>query len=1070
VLFVGRNRALARLLAAAEDAAGGYARLVLVHGEAGMGKTTLVAVAAARSGLSLGWGTCAEAERTPAFWPWSVALRALLSTVHPDEVAELAGTDAAELARLLPQLADALAEVDPADPADAATARLRLFDAVARFLERLARRRPALVVLDDLQWADESSLQLLEFVSQPVRPVPLMIVGAYRHDELDADAARVLARVAARGDSLPLHGLSSGEVFELVATLVGNDAARRWAGEVHRRSGGHPFLARQLAELLTDPAHPAGAVPSGVQDLVAHRMQRLSGGCRELVKAAAVAGGVVSPDVLAEVCAIDTALVSVLVTEAVHAGVLVTDSGDGRIRLPHDLFREAVSHRLAVPQRMALHQRTADALEHRYARGSTVEPADLARHCAAAVPLDGPRRAIHWARAAAAVERGRLGFAEAAAHLARARRAIEDSGHAQVGGAMVDLLVDEADACVRAGDPPAARGLLDDAVRRALALDDGERLGRVALGVQRLGARFALPRDAVIERLETARRALEGSGTVLEAQLIAGLARELTHSIPAHRASAGPLSQRALALARELDDAATLAVCLLARHDVLWTPGRAADRAELAREITDLATRTGDPERRAEGLLLAATALLEQGSAAFRTTMTEFLYLTDGFGQPRHDYLALTRRAALALIDGRLDEAEPLLEQAGSLGERICEPDTLNVRTGQRLELARARGEPDRLRAAAADAIRCWVGVPTHAHAVAAGILARAGEPADLDAASRALYVATAGGTWREDRSYLWSLYIGGLATAAVRLGDRTLCTQLLDELRRLTHTCGVGGSLVCFVGSNAHWAGIVAAALDRIEDAHRWLSEALTVHHRLGARTWEAETHLELAALGAGGGHAERAAQLGTELGLSGVLARLSGADGEPPPPSPSEPTAELCREGELWRICYRGTAAHLRDAKGLADLHTLLTRPGADVHVLELAGAAYEPASGILLDPTARAAYRRRLIELDHDLAEAQDNHDLGRAQHLDDERTALITELRKASGLAGRPRSLGTSSSERARKTVTSRLRDAIRRIQAIHPELGAHLDRSITTGTICRYQPTTPITWRSKLDDK
>ncbi len=205
-----------------------------------MGKTTLVGVAAARSGLALGWGTGAEAERTPAFWPWTAALRALLSTVDPAEVAELTGTDATELARLLPQLADGTGAGDPDSPTDAAAARLRLFDAVARFLERLARRRPTLVVLDDLQWADESSLQLLEFITQPVRPVPLVIVGAYRHDELGTDAARVLARIAARGESLPLHGLSAGEVFGLVAAAVGGDAARGWAAEVHRRSGWEP--------------------------------------------------------------------------------------------------------------------------------------------------------------------------------------------------------------------------------------------------------------------------------------------------------------------------------------------------------------------------------------------------------------------------------------------------------------------------------------------------------------------------------------------------------------------------------------------------------------------------------------------------------------------------------------------------------------------------------------------------------------------------------------------------------------------------------------------------------------
>ena len=618
---------------------------------------------------------------------------------------------------------------------------------------------------------------------------------------------------------------------------------------------------------------------------------------------------------------------------------------------------------------------------------------------------------------------------------------------------------------LRAGDPPAARGLLDDAARRAAALGDAEKLGQVALGVQRLGARFAMPRDAIVERLETARRALHDSGTVLEAQLTASLARELTHSVPEHRARAGPLSERALALAREHDDPATLAACLLARHDVLWTPGRAAERVDLAREIADLATRTGEQERHAEGLLLTATALLEEGSAAFRATLTEYLYHAEGFGQPRHDYLARTRRAALALIDGRLDEAEQLIDQAGALGERICEPDTENVRTGQLLELARARGEPDRLRAAAAAAIRCWVGVPAHAHAVAAGLLARAGEPDDLDAARRALDTATATGAWREDRSYLWSLFVGGMATAAVRLGDRTLCTQLLTELQPLTGTCGVGGSLVCFVGSNAHWAGIAAGTLDRMEHAHRWLTAALTVHRQLGARTWEAETHLELATLGAGGRHGARAAQLATELRLPGVLARLSASHAKPAPESPSEPTAELCRDGELWRIRYRNTAAHLRDAKGFADLHTLLTRPGTDVHVLELAGAAHaDPAAGTLLDATARAAYRRRLAELDQDLAAARADQDIGRAQHLDNQRAALIAELRRATGLAGRSRSLGTSTTERARKTVTSRLREAIRRIQAVLPELGAHLDRSIITGTTCRYQPTTPMTWK------
>ena len=240
--------------------------------------------------------------------------------------------------------------------------------------------------------------------------------------------------------------------------------------------------------------------------------------------------------------------------------------------------------------------------------------------------------------------------------------------------------------------------------------------------------------------------------------------------------------------------------------------------------------------------------------------------------------MALTRRGALALIDGQLDEAEHLIGEASTLGERIGEPDTGNVRMSQLLGLARARGEPERLRATAAEAIRWWVGVPSHAHAVAAGFLALAGEPDDLAAARRALDTVLALDTWRSDRSYLWSVFVGGMTTAAVRLRDGAICADLLAELEPMTDACGVNGALVCFMGSNAHWAGMLAAALGRPEDARRWLAQALAVHQRLGAPAWEAETCLELASLDPEG-RTPNAPRTGVELGLRSVAARLTAA-----------------------------------------------------------------------------------------------------------------------------------------------------------------------------------------------
>ncbi|MGH3985434.1 MAG: ATPase, partial [Pseudonocardiaceae bacterium] len=199
--------------------------------------------------------------------------------------------------------------------------------------------------------------------------------------------------------------------------------------------------------------------------------------------------------------------------------------------------------------------------------------------------------------------------------------------------------------------------------------------------------------------------------------------------------------------------------------------------------------------------------------------------------------------------------------------------------------------------------------------------------------------------------------------------------------------------------------------------------------------------------------------------LGLHSVAARLATASGAPLPEAADGADAELRRDGELWRVRHHGDSAHLRDLKGLTDLAVLLARPGTDVHVLELAGAGnHDRDAGTLLDATARTAYRRRLSELDEDLADARTDHDLGRAQQLDAQRAALIAELGRATGLAGRPRMLGASTTERARKAVTARLREAINRIEAVLPELGAHLNRSVLTGTTCRYEPVKHLTWR------
>lgn len=299
---------------------------------------------------------CADAERTPAFWPWTAALRGLLRALDPGEAHAVTRTDANELARLLPELADQATE--PAaqelsdDPRGIEVARLRLFDAVTRFLQRLASQQATAVVLDDLQWADESSLQLLKFVARPYRPVPLVIIGAYRHDELTTGIAQSLADLTARGESLLLPGLGPQDLHDLVADAFGATTADRWAGEIHRRTGGHPFFARQLAAPRRRRATGDGAVS----------------GARPTGQAGATA----------------------------DPGLSGTCAGrrGGRRRAAARRARRGLWHRASGPRNADRGGSAGRDPGHLAARGTPVVAADLARHCAAAVTLDGASRAV----------------------------------------------------------------------------------------------------------------------------------------------------------------------------------------------------------------------------------------------------------------------------------------------------------------------------------------------------------------------------------------------------------------------------------------------------------------------------------------------------------------------------------------------------------------------------------------------------------------------------------------------------------------------------------------------------
>jgi hypothetical protein len=1036
--LVGRSDVLAQLRRAVADAAGGRGRLVLLTGEAGIGKTSVAAQAAADAegaGALVVWGWGWQGEGAPAYWPWVQVLRSLVA--RGPGLQRLAAR-APSLARLLPELPGAAAPPAAADEPVSAAARFRLLDEVSGVLLAAAGDRPLVVVLEDLQWADPPSLQLLDFLARRLPAARVLVLATWRDlDTAPDDPAQLpLADLAARGTVVPLPALSEAEVARLVAGMLGGQPEPALVADLRRRTGGNPFFVQQLTRLLPAQAGGPGGpeldtsagIPLGVREAIRRRLARLSPACLELVTAAAVAGPACTAALLARVTGASPEAVRDLLEEAVRAHVLAGPDGPLRpYRFAHDLFRETLLEGLDGQARARLHLKVGRALETGHEAGG-VPPAQLASHFAEAGAEAADEAVRYGALAAAEASRG-LAHEEAARLWARALEALDGSGRAD-GGRRTELLLELAAARRRAGDLAGSRQACLEAAARARRAADPDGLARAALAMQAVGTRSwpTLVNDTV-PLLEEAAGALGDLDTPLRARVLASLARELAwNGMDVDRAAR--FADAALATARASGDRAALAACLLARHNAGWAPGNAADRLALATQVADLAGDGHDLELLAEARLLRAADLLELGDPTFGGELAEFLRLAADLEQPRLRYAALARRAMLALLAGRHDEGERLVAEAAALGRELGEPDAADVEFAQLWDLRGLQGR----RAELLPLARALFGddSPPGRYFLATTLLEQ-GDRAGAEAAAAPLFDLPGPPAIPADRTWVQSVAFASELAAA--LGARTACRWLYDALGPHAEATVVVGVAIAFRGAVAHYLGLLAAALDRPEEARGHFEHALAVHERLGARAWVARTRLALA------GDREPAA--------GGVFRR----------------------DGALWTLRYGGRTVRMRDAKGLRDLAVLLAAPGRPVAAAELvaaaAGQAAVPAdlrlgADEVLDDRARAELRARLVDLEEEIEEAERWHDPERAARAVVERDALVAELAAATGLGGRARRLGDQS-ERARKTVTARIRDVLDRVERLHPALGAHLRASVTTGTFCSYSPPAPTAW-------
>jgi len=1027
------------LRGAIEGAIGGRGALVFLTGEPGIGKTTAAqdaASLASSDGAQVLWAACWQ-EDTTAHGPWRTVL------------SDLGEAGAGALA--------ALGGTDELDPSALTAAREGAYLRAADALTAVARQRPVVVVLDDLHWADDGTIRLLAAVRGRLAATPMLVIGTYRDNEVAAGS--LLANLARTGDRLALAPLNRAAATTLIRDIAGASVDDETVSDVLRRTGGNPFLVVQVSRMLADGRDDA--LPAGARDVLRRMIDAVRHDARTVLEGAAVVGGPLRPSILAAVCEtpLDRTLDALDVATA--ARILQRGPSPGEWEFVHDLFRQATLDGLPSARRGELHRAAAITLIDVGAGAAAV-----AHHLLSSAT--GPDvEAAQWAIRAAEDALDAYAWEESAAHAEHALAALSSGGEADEQRAEVWLLYGRAR--LLAGDRDRAVAAFSTVAALGRSLGSADLLARAALGFSADlgGFEIRLFDQRQIDLLEEAAVALSTNGEAnLRARVLARLSVALSYSSSTERRLA--LAEQALALARSAGDASALAGALAAHCDAIAGPNDIERRDAEAGEIIELAASSGDRGLELLGRRIRFVALLEQGDVfGAQNEAAAFARRAAELGNPLYSWYVVLWRGMFSLANGDVGGAEEASYEVARIGERAGSDNAPMLSVVLRSELLHQTDRVEEMEGmlAEVEVVMGDLAQSSQAYGNFARYLTHMGRTAEAVALLDRLLVP---GLDAVPDDAEWLPGITTIVDAAVTLHHPVLASAV-DALTPFADCFaieGIGGGLHGAIGRLVA-DGLIA--LGRHDEAVPFARRALERNRAAGALlTAHAQRTLADALRGTEEALGLAAAADATYRGLG--LHHFVRADTPVAAPAERE-GAELRREGDVWHVSFAGITTIVKHVKGMADLAQLLPRPGVEVHVTglealpaEVATVARSSVRDETLDRQAVAAYRARLEELDADLTEAERDNDIVRAERTRTERDFLLEELSSSLGLGGRPRLSGPDPVERLRKAVTSRIRDAIRRIDAVHPALARHLSNSVRTGTFCSYRPEQPIIWR------
>ena len=898
-VFVGREREMDELRGGLDDALSGRGRLLLLMGEPGIGKTRMtdeLATYARLRGAQVLVGRCYEGEGAPAYWPWVQVIRAFVHDRDRDALTSVMGPGAAEIAQIVSDVRERIPDLPEPAQLDPEQARFRLFDSIATFLKNAARAQPIVVVLDDLHWADKPTLLLLQFLAREVRTSRLLVLGTYRDVELRRQhpLAQTLAELAREQVStrIVLRGLTVHDVWRFIQMTGGVDPPANLVRAVYRETEGNPFFVAEIVRLLASEGRfdESGdgswsiSIPQSVREVIGRRLDQLSESANELLLIAAVAGREFALGVVQAVGELDLDAVSDAIDEA-RAARVITEAGRtvDRYLVSHALIRETLYEEIPTARRIMLHRRLGETLEALYEGGGETHLAELAYHFLEAAPGGDIRKAFDYAERAAARAIQLLAYEEAARHYEKAIEALpllekpDEQLHCR-------LLLELGDAHRRSGDVDAARAAFFAAADRARKTGDAIALAEAAIGLQ-AGAAFGQVDEKRVVILEQALEAVGESDLALRSRLLGHLARALYFSEdfePVRK-----LGDETVAVAEAAGDPLALAEALSTRAYVLWgiEPPEAREAAGV--RIAEIGRRVGDVELELDGIMWRMIGFADMGDFT-RTagTVTEYSRIAEDSHIPRYRLYAISRQAMLAAVFGRFEEADRLSREAFEIGVQAQEPDAIQVRTGQRFQIALNTGDREELETAQRTLAEYAMGYSARQPWTRALLAVNAHALGDEQETRRQYDLAFEEGlTTVPPQGVSAGMMLAWAAYLCDVFDDAARAAEVEPLLRPFEKRVIMGaGAVFCF-GMGARYLGLLARVLGRIDEADRLFRDAAERSRAIGAQPWLAETlhdHAGLLIERRGPGDIEQALRMldealgiATELGMAPLAER---------------------------------------------------------------------------------------------------------------------------------------------------------------------------------------------------